>query len=423
MSENFAGFLNYFVEFFIIKVVIENLLCLVVFSSQCWEVEVVSVSVEVSPNILNWIQHQISSQIDTKISSLLNKWINHEEIPNTNTILTVSKATNIPFGYFFLKNPPQDECSLIHCRTINSLKNKNFSRDLIDTYNTMTNIQNWMSDYNRENLGIDSLSFVGRCKEKNSVVDIANDIRQELEITTDEFKKVKKKSNYFKYLKEKITELGILVMKNSCVGNNHNRKLNIEEFRAFTLIDDYAPLIFINNNDSENGKIFSLIHELAHIWLGENNLFNDNYFSSSVSKTEQICNAVAAEILVPIDYFKTEWNNLASDSIDKISELADVFHCSKLVIARRALDLKFISKEIYADVLNEVQEDFRRFKNQKKSSGSGGNFYNTLQTYWDKNFILALDGSTKSGKTSYLDAYRLTGLKGNTFHKLINFFE
>ncbi len=384
--------------------------------------EIVSVSVEVSPNILNWIQHQVSSQIDTKISSILNKWINHEEVPNTNTILTVSKATNIPFGYFFLKNPPQEECSLIHCRTINSLTNKNFSRDLIDTYNFMSNIQSWMSEYNRDNLGIAPLSFVGRCKEKNSVVDIAYDIRHELDMTTDYFRNFKKKSNCFKHLKEKITWLGILVMKNSCVGNNHNRKLNIAEFRAFTLIDDYAPLIFINNSDSENGKIFSLIHELAHIWLGENNLFNDNYFSSSVSKTEQICNAVAAEILVPIDYFKNEWNNLASDSIDKISELADVFHCSKLVIARRALDLKFISKEIYADVLSEVQEEFRLFKSQKKNTSSGGKFYNILQNYWDKNFILALDGSTKSGKTSYLEAYRLTGLKGNTFHRLVESF-
>ena len=384
--------------------------------------EIVSVSVEVSPNILSWVQHQISSQVDTKISSLLDRWINNAEVPNTNTILTVSKATNIPFGYFFLKNPPQEECSLIHCRTINSLTNKNFSRDLIDTYNTMLNIQNWMSEYNRDNLGIDSLSFVGSCKEKNSVVDIANDIRHELDMTTDYFRNFKKKSNYFKNLKEKITRLGILVMKNSCVGNNHNRKLNITEFRAFTLIDDYAPLIFINNNDSESGKIFSLIHELAHIWLGENNLFNDNYFDSSVSKTEQICNAVAAEILVPIDHFKNEWNNLNSDSIDKISELADVFHCSKLVIARRALDLKFISKEIYNDVLSEVQEEFRLSKSQKKATSSGGNFYNTLQTYWDKNFILALDGSTKSGKTSYLEAYRLTGLKGNTFHRLVESF-
>lgn len=325
-----------------------------------------SVSVEVSPNILNWIQHQISSQIDTKISSLLDRWISHEEVPNTNTILTVSKATNIPFGYLFLKNPPQEECSLIHCRTINSLTNKNFSRDLIDTYNIMSNIQNWMSEYNRENLGIDPLHFVDSCKGKISVADIANDIRNELEITIDYFKSSKKKSNYFKNLKDKITQLGILVMKNSCVGNNHKRKLNISEFRAFTLIDDYAPLIFINNNDSENGKIFSLIHELAHIWIGENNLFNDNYFSSSVSKTEQICNAVAAEVLVPIDHFKNEWNNLNSDSIGKISELSDVFHCSKLVIARRALDLKFISKEIYGNVLSEVQEEFRLFKSQKK---------------------------------------------------------
>ena len=131
-------------------------------------------------------------------------------------------------------------------------------------------------------------------------MEIAINIRHELELSEDFFIREKSSESCFNYLQKRISESGILVMKNTIVGSNTHRKLDIKEFRAFTIINDYAPLIFINGNDTKTGKLFSLAHELAHIWIGSNNLFNDMYFNLYVSKPEQICNAVAAEILVPI---------------------------------------------------------------------------------------------------------------------------
>ena len=378
-----------------------------------------SVSVEISPAILAWVGQQISAKNDTQITSLLSRWINKEERPTTKTIRRVSQATHIPFGYFFLKYPPQEECNLIHCRTIDSASIQSQSRDFIDVYNSMFNIQNWMAEYNRKTLGLKPLSFVGRYKENNSPMEIATDIRHELELSEDFFMREKSSDSCFNYLRKRISELGVLVMKNTIVGSNTHRKLDIKEFRAFTIINDYAPLIFINGNDTKTGKLFSLTHELAHIWIGSNNLFNDMYSSLNVSKPEQICNAVAAEILVPISIFKDKWTELNVNSVDKISTLADVFHCSKLVIARRALDLKFISQKTYTDIQSQTKIQFENSPSYNKSKFRGGSFYNTLKSNWDKNFILALDYSTKAGTTPYLDAYRLTGFKSKTFQNLV----
>lgn len=105
--------------------------------------------------------------------------------------------------------------------------------------------------------------------------------------------------------------------------------------------------------------------------------------------------------------------------IDKISSLADVFHCSKLVIARRALDLKFINQKTYTDIQSQTKTQFETSPPDSKPKFKGGNFYKTLKSNWDKNFILALDYSTKEGKTPYLDAYRLTGFKSKTFQNLV----
>ena len=378
-----------------------------------------SVSVEISPAVLAWVGQQISAKNDTQITSLLSRWMNKEEKPTAKTIRRVSQATHIPFGYFFLKYPPQEECDLIHCRTIDSASIKTQSRDFIDVYNNMLNVQNWMAEYNRETLGLEPLSFVGRYNEDNSPMEIAIDIRHELELSEDFFMREKSSDSCFNYLRKRISESGVLVMKNTIVGSNTHRKLDIKEFRAFTIINDYAPLIFINGNDTKTGKLFSLAHELAHIWIGSNNLFNDMYSSLYVSKPEQICNAVAAEILAPISIFKDKWTELNVDSIAKISALADVFHCSKLVIARRALDLKFISQKTYTDIQSQTRIQFENSSSDNKSKFRGGSFYNTLKSNWDKNFILALDYSTKAGTTPYLDAYRLTGLKSNTFQNLV----
>ena len=386
-----------------------------------------SVKIEIDSSILHWIIEKISNDnVDNNTISLLNKWINGVTKPTFNQIEDVSKKTHIPFGYFFLKKPPEDELSLIHCRTINSTKMKNPSRNLIDTINIMSNAQEWMAEYN-EDEGLDPLPFVGRFKNTDDPSIIAEDIRNELNIEVDWFKNVKHAEESFKYLKNRISDLGILVMQNGIVGNSTNRPLNIEEFRAFTLINEYAPLIFINSKDEKHAKVFSLVHELSHIWLGEDDLFNDNDFGEfEVSKTEQICNAVAADILTPSSIFVEKWNQSGDTEDTNISDIAKYFKCSKSVILRRALTHNFISKRNYDNLTNNLKKerkDLDLLKKGKFKKSGGGNLYNSNASRWDNNFIFALDNSTKSGRTSYLEAYRLTKMKGNTFHKFVDMLQ
>lgn len=209
-------------------------------------------------------------------------------------------------------------------------------------------------------------------------------------------------------------------MVNGVVGHNTHRPLSIQEFRAFTLLDEYAPLIFINTNDSPNGKLFSLVHEAAHIWMGTDNFYNDRYGNASgVSNLEVICNAVAAEILVPNRVFVREWNirnNLEWNS-EKIQVLSQVFRCGATVIARRALDNNFITKNEYETIAKDAVEYFNQQKSEKTSTG--GNFYNSIAVKNDKRFVLALNSSMYEGTTQFTDAYRLTNTNRKTFSKLV----
>lgn len=319
---------------------------------------------------------------------------------------------------FFLKDPPKEDIPVLEYRTINSVNFQNPSQNLIDTISSMENIQDWMREY-LINEGYDKLSFVGSLENIVDVQQIVNRIREDLNISVDWYDKSKDTWDSFKKLRQQLQKCGVLVMLNGVVGQNNHRKLDIEEFRAFTLIDEYAPLIFINSNDSYNGRLFSLVHEVVHIWLGSGDLYNDAYYNNeNVSPIEKTCNEVTAEILIPNNIFTKQWLNIQEkDTILKIELLANIFKCSNIVVARKALDKKYIDYNLYLKI---VKETVKHYKHNKGNKESGGDYYNTLATRFDNKFLLALDNSMHEGKTLFTDAYRLTNTNRVTFSKLID---
>lgn len=379
--------------------------------------------VKIKPEILKWVIRETEfSDVPNQVVQILHSWLDGTEKPTFNKVKDVSKKTHIPFGYFFLDSPPENECNIVEYRTIDSNYIASPSRELIDTVNNMSSIQEWMSEYNH-NEGNNSYAYVGRVDVREvSIKETAADIRNELGVRLDWYRDIKSASESFRYLRKHISDIGILVMTNGVVGNNTYRKLNLSEFRAFTIIDKYAPLIFINSCDTENGKVFSIVHELAHIWIGQDSFYNEPYGTfNKVSKAEMFCNAVAAELLVPEESFIECWNRIESKDLEeKVNDLAKFFHCSRYVISRRAYDNKRIKANDYHRIIALLDEQLKTYFEKTKEKRSGGNFYRSLQSKWDHNFIRVLDSSVCSGATNYTDAYRLTDTNGSTYEKLIS---
>ena len=156
-------------------------------------------------------------------------------------------------------------------------------------------------------------------------------------------------------------------MMNGIVGKNTHRVLDVNEFRAFAMVNEWAPLIFINGADSAGGKLFSLFHETVHLWIGENDLYNDRRYSINETKPiEFICNAVAGELMVPENVCLQKWNSNTNDDIhERIKVLARMFRCSGSVIARRALDNKKIDKSVYDRVIADAIEAYIQAKKRE----------------------------------------------------------
>ena len=377
------------------------------------------VAVNVSKDILQWVINQSGRQnVSSKIMDNLSSWLADEKKPTYHQIEKVSKATGIPFGYFFLKTPPKEDLSIVEYRTVDSVELLNPSRNLIDTMKSMEVIQDWMRSYLGETL--DGCTYVGAMKNQNDTIAFANYVCNILSLKDDWRKDCNSATDLFRKLRKAISDSGTIVMLNGVVGNNTHRPLDIHEFRAFAMVDDIVPLIFINNNDSENGKLFSLIHEFAHICLGESSLFNEPIHNQTkLKKNEVLCNAVAAEVLVPTKQFVEAWETSQEHDVkEKISTIAKMYCCGALVVARKALDNGFIDSSFYNSLAREINKTFQERLMGKKSGG--GDYYKTAASRIDRNFLICLSGSVTAGKTAYTDAFKMTNTNRKTYANLMD---
>lgn len=325
----------------------------------------------------------------------------------------LAKTTHTPIGHLFLAQPLQDRLDIPDFRTVGDRLAGPPSPDLLETVQTMQRRQDWMRDELIED-GIEPLTFVGSQTLKSQPESVAADMRKRLGLESGWAGEINSWEKALAELRHRIEALGILIFFNGVVGNNTSRKLDPEEFRGFALSDEYAPLVFINASDAKSAQMFTIAHELAHLWLGVDAVSNLDAFQPAADKSEQFCNKVAAEFLVPSREVLAAWTAAQSQPTQEFKHLARKFKVSPIVAARRVLDLGLISRESFLGFYREYVKAERRKQDDKNSSG---NFWNTQKVRVGERFGRAVIRSAREGRLLYRDAFMLVGFGGSTFDK------
>ncbi|MDP4274888.1 MAG: ImmA/IrrE family metallo-endopeptidase [Bacteroidota bacterium] len=368
-----------------------------------------NVTVNINNNILTWAIHRAG--YDLSIFTLKNphvkKWLNGEKTPTVKQLEDFSKKVHIPFGYLFLNEPPKENIPIPYYRS-NGDKVDKVSVNVYDTIILLQQRQNWLKEYLTDN-EFKKLPFVGRFKGIFDVKLIVNDIRNTLNLHEEWARKFSKWEEALNHLVEVIEDKGIIAVFNGVVENSNKRKIPVDECRGFVLVDDIAPFMFINNSDFKSAQIFTIVHELAHIWTGQSAGFDFRKLQPADDPIEKLCDQVAAEFLVPEKEFITIW-----DKNPDIRFIARIFKVSEIVIARRALDIGKWTKEEFF----EFYEEYRKREFQKQENQSpGGDFFATARKRIGVTFAYHINNAVKTGQLLYRDAYKLTSLKGDTFDK------
>ena len=363
--------------------------------------------VKVKPELLRWASKR--SQVDLgKLCKRFPKYTEWERgtiKPTHKQLEDFANFTHVPIWTLFLSEPLEEKMPISDLRTMADLEVTQPSSNLLDTIYRCLQRQDWYRSFALTE-GEKPLSFVGSATIRSDIEATANEIRAKLDFNEEERSKLSNWSHALRYLADQAESIGILVMISGIVGSNTKRKLDPKEFRGFALADDLAPLIFINGTDTKAAQIFTLAHEVAHIWLGESSLSNVAPNSFPTHATEKWCNQVAAEMLVPIQSLRDTFRE-NSLTLDELLQLARNYKVSTLVILRRLLHVGVLRRSEFREL---YRSELDRIAPIRQGRG-GGNFHATLKTRVGRRFGSALVASTLSGKTSFTDAFHYLGIR------------
>ncbi|MCC7475312.1 MAG: ImmA/IrrE family metallo-endopeptidase [Pirellulales bacterium] len=369
--------------------------------------------VDINPELIRWALTR-SGLPREDFSETVTAWMNKEKKPTLNQLEGFARKAMVPFGFLFLDEPPMEELPVPDYRTRKDKGVRSASPNLIETVFEMERRKDWMHEY-LTSQGYGNLAFVGSAGINDPVKPVAEHIRKTLRLVPDWAERQSSYTSALAFLRRRVEESGILIFVNGIVGNNRYRSLDPDEFEGFVLVDSVAPLIFVNGADYKVAQMFTVAHELAHVWIGQSALFDLKATVPANYEIEMYCNEVAAELLVPEILLSTAWPTLPKRD-EAFLSFASRHRVSPIVVARRAKDLKLIGPEDFFRFYERYMKAERKHEAKRQK---GGDFWRNQHQRIGYRFGTAVANAALEGAITYTQAYELTRLHGKTYVEFV----
>ncbi len=351
----------------------------------------------------------------------LKAWENGALSPTLPQLEDLAAAYRRPLTTFFLLSPPAKQTNLADFRTIGSKSRQRdtpefaaFKRRLEARHAELKEIMQLE--------GKEPIRFIGSACDTRDAKIVVKAMRKTLNFSFSDQQTLPSSEELLRVLRARIQFVGIFVLIEGDLGSHHT-KISTEEFRGIAFADKLAPLIVINSNDTNAAKLFTLLHELAHLWIGESGISNLNAFSHglpSQPNREKQCNAIAAEFLVPENELKNSLDETKySTAEEAIDDLSKLFKVSKEVVARRMLDFDYISSDTYSGLIRAYHEIWKKYRERMRDSGSGPS-RNKLDYYrLGEHMLNTVTGAAADGRITYQEAARILRIPVSRFDKVL----
>lgn len=340
----------------------------------------------INPKVLIWARKTAHLDIDdipesTVAREKLLKIESGEDLPTLSQLEKLSKKYERSLYTLMEQEIPEDDYIAIpffrrHDKTAYNSALALFIRDI-------QRKQDWARNYLLSE-GYDELDFVGSINLRSNLKNAARDIRSKLELPS--FSNFRDNDDYLKGIKDNLERNHIFV---SITGSNNPRmSIDLEDAQGFAIVDKTAPFIFVNTKNTTNAKVFTLIHEVAHLFLNESGISEDPIRFRTPScredEIENFCNMVASEVLMPEDIFHREFGLIQNSTLkEKVKALSKHFLVSELAICVRLWKLNLIPYETYQGLYSTIQTEidvFLRSLHKKQKASKGGNYYAMMRS-------------------------------------------
>lgn len=385
----------------------------------------------INPVVLKWCREQTGYSIsevvekinisDTKATSKkeavsavqkLEKWENGKDVPSYTVLQKLASFYKRPLLTFFMPNPPVVQNKLVDFRTLDSLPHGKDSPEFAKLKRQIFYLQESLSDL-QKNDNASRLDFINSVSVNTNIFQFVQNIRQRLSFSYDEQRAYKKDEELFSVLREKIEDLGVYV-----VIRGSFEKIPIDEFRGIAITDEYAPLILINGRDVPSARTFSMMHELAHLFLGDSSVYNK--FPNNRDPKEVFCNKFAAEFMMPTEEVNRIFPNRieetsASVIMDTLSLEAKKHNVSMMTLLYRLSDVGKISSAMVQQIENTIK---RRVKEKRETQEGGPDRNKIDKLYLGDKVISTVLNARDAGTISDSSASALLNVKEYRFDRI-----
>jgi Zn-dependent peptidase ImmA (M78 family) len=354
----------------------------------------------------------------------LEAWENGHDVPSLNQLEKIASAYHRPLVTFFLPHPPKTNTPFADFRTVSGYSAHTDSPEFAALKRRILIVHRELLTLAKED-DLRPLPFVGSMDLHSPVENIIANIRKVLQITSQQQMKIQTEDDLLNYLRKLAHNAGIFVLFEGDLGSFHSR-ISPEEFRGIAIADKTVPIITINPNDAKAARVFTFVHELAHIFLGASGISNNNILSiqkKEYIEIEKICNSVSAELLVPSAQIHAVWRERSDDDRDNMristENLAKKFKVSGAVISRRLTDLGYISNNEYGALLTYYQRRWEKNKERQMQRGDGPS-RNILDSFrLGQKTLQTIINAAFNGKISLQDAARILHIPVSRFDKVL----
>lgn len=390
-----------------------------------------SVKALITPKVLKWARETSKISIEDAAKKVpcpvntLKEWESGNLQPTFKQAEKLAETYKRPLAVLFLPDIPSDFQVLQDFRKRDSAE---ISTALIFMIREIQQKQNWLKTFLVEN-DHPKLDFVGKFTLDDSPETVASFIRNVLEIDSIDLGF----ENPFKEWIKRVEAKRIFVSMSS---NFHSRlKISSDDYKGFAISDSFAPFVFINSDEWESVQLFTLVHELAHLFINVSGISNDiniDFRESNISEynpVEVFCNKVAASALMPSDIFKAVWEKQNPSSHNDLINVAKIFGVSTLSVLYRAHNVGFINHPTFESWKVIMDKEYTEFNTNylenvlKKREGKKGgpNYYLLLSKRNGIEFSRVVLDSFRSGSIRGVELSNLLNLKVNKIPNYENF--
>lgn len=326
----------------------------------------------------------------------LPQWLSGEKQPTLKQAEKLAGLAGVPFGYLLLDQPVDDTPALPDFRTTGSRQLRQISPELEQTIINCEGRLRWYTDYQ---------FFLGEAPpelvHRFSLADAPAAAVEYFLENTEWNAGPQHGRDVRTVLSHAMEDLGLLVMRTAIVDNNTSRKLDVAEFRGFTVLDRGFALVFVNGADAKAGQYFSLAHELGHVLLGKPGVSGERNDHQTI---ERWCNQFAAELLLPRAALAEIWAQSTSleDACDRASKR---FGVSAEVTTWSLVDAHLVSRSEASAFLAS-----RPGRPGDTAPSGGGDYYRAINSRLGARFVESVTGALLDGDIDGVEASRQLGI-------------